>query len=51
MKLKLDENLGECGRQALTAAGHEVCTVPMQGLESATDGDPIARCVVEDRAL
>ena len=39
------------GARALTAAGHEVCKVPMQGLESATDGMLLARCVSENRAL
>lgn len=51
MKLKLDENLGERGRRLLEQAGHEVCTVPMQGLTSATDRDLLARCVAEGRAL
>jgi hypothetical protein len=32
MKLKLDENLGLRGRDLLTAAGHDVCTVPQQEL-------------------
>lgn len=51
MKLKLDENLGERGRLALVVAGHEVCTMPMQTLQSATDQELLARCVAESRAL
>ena len=51
MKLKLDENLGERGRQILSAAGHEVWTVAVQKLEGATDGELLLRCAAEQRAL
>ncbi|MBP7140338.1 MAG: DUF5615 family PIN-like protein [Opitutaceae bacterium] len=51
MKLKLDENLGERGRGLLEAAGHQVCTVPMQSLQSASDQELLARCTAEGRAL
>ena len=51
MKLKLDENLGERGRQALTADGHEVYPVPMQDLAAATDRELLERCTAEGRAL
>lgn len=51
MKLKLDENLGERGRQVLSAAGHEVCTVAVQKLEGAADAELLRRCAAERRAL
>ena len=51
MKLKLDESLGERGRQALSAAGHDVCTVVVQKLEGATDAELLRRCAAEQRAL
>ena len=51
MKIKLDENLGDRGRQLLASAGHDVCTVPAQGLTSADDRLLIDACRREGRAL
>jgi predicted nuclease of predicted toxin-antitoxin system len=51
VKLKLDENLGERGRQLLATAGHDVATVAGQQLESSLDRDLIEHCGAEDRCL
>ncbi|MSQ72553.1 MAG: hypothetical protein EXR27_14870 [Betaproteobacteria bacterium] len=51
MKLKLDENLGNAARKALESAGHDVSTVPLQGLQGAADGELIQICRREVRAL
>lgn len=52
MKLKLDENLGRRAAEVLRAEGHDVSTVPEEGLASAPDEAVIeasrgeARCLV-----
>lgn len=51
MLIKLDENLGERGRQLFADAGHDVCTVKDQGLEGAEDGSVIDVCRAEGRCL
>ena len=51
MRLKLDENLGRRGIEALEAAGHDVATVWEQGLTSAPDPEVIAVCRDECRCL
>ena len=51
MKLKLDENLGKRGADALREAGHDVSTIAEQGLLSAPDAQILDRCRAERRAL
>lgn len=51
MSLKLDENLGTRGRDLFLLAGHDVATVPEQGLCSATDTTLIDICRSERRCL
>lgn len=51
MKLKLDENLGERGRDLLQAAGHDVMTVRQQNLSSASDVELIGICQSEQRCF
>lgn len=51
MRLKLDENLGGATASLLRSGGHDVETVPGQGLSKATDREVIAACQSELRCL
>lgn len=51
MKCKLDENLGDLGRDLLTASGHDVSTVAMQGMSGSGDVELYEACRAEGRVL
>ncbi|MBN1361906.1 MAG: DUF5615 family PIN-like protein [Sedimentisphaerales bacterium] len=51
MRLKLDENLGKAAITILRNAGHDVQTVPGQGLCKASDHELIGVCQSERRCL
>ncbi|WP_193199405.1 DUF5615 family PIN-like protein [Nostoc sp. MG11] len=51
MNLKLDENIDIRVVSLLRLAGHDVATVPGQGLSSAPDEEVIDVCRCEDRCL
>ncbi len=51
MRLKLDENLGARGRDLFLQVGHDVATVPEEGLCSSTDRALIDICRSERRCL
>lgn len=51
MKLKLDENIGNRGRELLVQAGHDVATVAEQNLFSASDSSLVQRCRAEQRGI
>lgn len=51
MKIKLDENLGNRGAELFRQAGHDIITVPQQGLCSSPDGELLEICRKEKRCL
>jgi len=51
LKLKLDENLGKSLAEVLRQAGHDVATVPDQGLFGIEDRALIETCHREGRCL
>lgn len=51
MKIKVDENIGQSGVSLLRQAGHDVTTVPEQGLSGAPDEIIFQACTSEQRTL
>lgn len=51
MKFKLDENLGDIGRDILERDGHDVATVTSQNLNGAVDQSLYEICRDEGRVL
>jgi hypothetical protein len=51
MRINLDENIGNRGVELLRLAGHDVMTVPDQGLQGARDETLFDICAGEGRIL
>ena len=51
MKAKLDENLGRSCAAMLAASGHDISTIPEQGMSSWPDEQVLEACHREGRAL
>jgi predicted nuclease of predicted toxin-antitoxin system len=51
LKIKIDENIGRRGIELLRQAGHDVMSVPEQGLSGAPDETFFHVCVSEGRTL
>jgi predicted nuclease of predicted toxin-antitoxin system len=51
MKFKIDENLGDLGRDLFEAAGHEVSTVVQQQMRGANDVALYETCRAAGRVL
>jgi predicted nuclease of predicted toxin-antitoxin system len=51
MRCKLDENLGDLGRDLLTASGHDVSTVAQQAMSGSSDLQLYETCKRESRVL
>jgi predicted nuclease of predicted toxin-antitoxin system len=51
LKIKIDENIGRRGIELLRQAGHDVMSVPEQGLSGAPDETVFHVCVSEGRTL
>lgn len=51
MRIKLDENLGERGKEIFKKYGHDALSVYDQKLESSSDNDLIQICNAEERCI
>lgn len=51
MKVKLDENLGERGKEIFNKYGHDTLSVYDQKLESSSDNNLIQVCKEEERCI
>ena len=50
-RFKLDENIGNRGKQLFIDAGYDVCTIYEQNLQGSPDTEVIAVCQSEKRCL